>query len=57
MTFHHLMMAKLDEAQKAGRWIESRHGPMRQALRKANMRGAQITSPEELAEAIVAGRC
>lgn len=57
MSFHHLMMQKLDETQKAGRWVESRHRPMRQALRKANMRGAQITSPEQLAEAILAGRC
>lgn len=57
MSFHHLMMQKLDETQKSGRWVESRHRPMRQALRKANMRGAQLTSPEQLAEAILAGRC
>ena len=56
MTFHYLMMSKLDEAQKSGRWIEAKHGPMRQALRQANKRGAQIQSPEQLAEALVAGR-
>lgn len=53
MSFHHRMMTRLDEIQKAGRWIEARHAPMRQALRKANMRGAQITSPEQLAEALM----
>ncbi len=56
MSFHYTMMQKLDETQKSGRWVESRHRPMRQALRKASMKGAQITSPEQLAEAIVAGR-
>lgn len=53
MTFHHLMMNRLDEMQKSGRWVEARHAPMRQALRKANMKGAPITSPEQLAEAVL----
>lgn len=53
MSFHHLMMSRLDAFQQSGRWIEAKHGPMRQALRKANMKGAQITSPEQLAEALM----
>lgn len=53
MSFHHRMMAALDAFQMSGRWIEAQHGPMRAALRKANMRGAQITSAEQLAEALM----
>jgi hypothetical protein len=51
-TFHHEMMQRLDGATYRGRQIPPReHHAMRQALRKAMMRGSAITSPKELAKA------
>lgn len=54
-TFHHEMMARLDGATYRGRQIPPQeHHAMRQALRKANMRGAPIMSPKALAMATLA---
>ncbi len=54
-TFHHQMMRKLDAATYGGKQIPPReHHAMRQALRKANMRGAAIMSERELAQATFA---
>jgi uncharacterized membrane protein len=54
-TFHHQMMRKLDAATYNGQQIPAHeHHAMRQALRKANMRGAAISSPKELAKATLA---
>ena len=50
-TFHHDMMRKLDAAMYEGESIPAHlHYAMRQALRKANMRGAAIMSERELAK-------
>jgi uncharacterized membrane protein len=54
-TFHHDMMRKLDGATYNGKQIPPReHHAMRQALRAANMRGAAISTPKELAKATLA---
>lgn len=54
-TFHHQMMRRLDGATYEGRQIPPReHHAMRQALRKANMRGEAIMSPKALAQATLA---
>jgi hypothetical protein len=54
-TFHHEMMRALDAETYEGRTIPARtHYAMRQALRKANMRGAAIASDKELAKATLA---
>jgi uncharacterized membrane protein len=54
-TFHHDMMQRLDGATYRGRQIPPReHHAMRQALRKANMRGAPIMTPKALAQATLA---
>ena len=51
-TFHHQMMRKLDGATYEGRTIPARvHYAMREALRKAQMRGAAIMTDRELAKA------
>lgn len=51
-TFHHEMMARLDEAQKSGKTLGPLHAAIRRAFREANMRGRAISTPEELAAAI-----
>lgn len=49
-TFHHDMMRELDAATYRGEFIPPHvHHAMRQALRKANMRGAACDSPKALA--------
>ena len=49
-TFHHDMMRALDAETYRGNTIpRSTHYAMRQALRKANMRGAPIMSDKALA--------
>lgn len=54
-TFHHEMMARLDGATYRGRQIPADvHHAMRQALRKANMRGASIMNDKALAKATLA---
>lgn len=51
-TFHHQMMRELDAATYRGEFIPPHvHHAMRQALRKANMRGSAIASDKELARA------
>lgn len=51
-TFHHRMMAELDAATYRGEYIPPHvHSAMRQALRKANMRGSALDSPKALAKA------
>lgn len=51
-TFHHQMMRALDTAIYEGESIPARtHYAMRQALRRANMKGDPITSPRQLAKA------
>jgi len=50
-NFHHFMMARLDEMQKAGATVNPAHAAIRQALRVANMQGRQFASPEALAAA------
>ncbi len=51
-TFHHLMMQRLDEAQKAGAVLTPLHAAIRRALREKNMKGQTFNSVEELAQAI-----
>lgn len=49
-TFHHQIMRALDDATYQGETIpHSTHYAMRQALRKANMRGNMIETPKALA--------
>ena len=51
-TFHHDMMQKLDAATYDGYTIPHKtHYAMRQALRKAQMRGGSIMTERELAKA------
>ena len=51
-TFHHDMMRALDAETYEGRTIPAKtHYAMRQALRKANMRGAPIMNDKALAKA------
>lgn len=45
---HYDLMAALDAAQKAGALATETHYAIRQAFRKANMKGAQITTVEAL---------
>ena len=51
---HYDMMAALDAAQMAGAWAHETHAAIRQAFRKANMKGAQITSMAALKAALPA---
>jgi len=51
-TFHHLMMTRLDEAQKAGATLTPMHAAIRRALREANMKGRVFTDAAELAAAV-----
>lgn len=54
-TFHHKMMAELDAATYRGEHIPAHvHHAMRQALRKANMRGSAIDNDKALAKATLA---
>lgn len=54
-TFHHQMMRALDAETYNGRTVPAQtHHAMRQALRKANMRGAPIMSDKALAQATLA---
>ena len=54
-TFHHQMMRELDAATYRGEHIPPHlHSAMRQALRKANMRGAAIGNAKALAKATLA---
>lgn len=45
---HYQMMAALDAAQMKGAWAAPIHAQVRQAFRKANMKGAQITTLDAL---------
>lgn len=57
-TFHHDMMARLDRETYNGRTVPAEtHYAMRQALRKANMRGNPLMSERELAKATFAELC
>lgn len=51
-TFHHRLMALLDEAQKSGATVSPLHAAIRRALREANMKGRQFSSVEDLAHAV-----
>lgn len=51
---HYDLMAALDNAQKAGSLAHEVHYALRQAFRKANMKGAQITTLPALKAALPA---
>ncbi len=47
-SFHYTLMTRLDDARKAGGSLTMAHRTIREALRRANMKGKQFADVDDL---------